>query len=178
MTPCGLGEARLVHVHDRDLRPPARAAAPTADPYGSLARRRTTLPANAIDRPPPRDPAASLAALAAARLGSTLVWAGGHRDAPGPAEGPGRHPQPHRGHPPSVEAGPTTRPSPGCGRPAGTSIGAQFLEGTTAFAVMLRSPAARPGPGRLIVAFGDSIAEAVGAARLGWEEVWRDLPSH
>lgn len=49
-------------------------------------------------------------------------------------------------------------------------------EGAAAFAVMLRSPAPRPGPGRLILAFGDSIAEAVAAARLGWESVWRELP--
>lgn len=51
-------------------------------------------------------------------------------------------------------------------------------QGSGAYAVLLRSPAAKPGPGRLILAFGDSIAEAVAAARLGWEQVWRDLPSH
>ena len=41
--------------------------------------------------------------------------------------------------------------------------------------VLLRTPTAQPGAGRLILAFGDSIAEAVDAARTGWESVWQQL---
>ena len=50
--------------------------------------------------------------------------------------------------------------------------------GSSSFAVLLRSPSDRPGPGRLILAFGATIAEAVEAARTGWEEIWRGIPSH
>jgi hypothetical protein len=42
------------------------------------------------------------------------------------------------------------------------------------WAVVLPTPAPRGGVGRLILAFGDSIADAVDAARSGWESVWRD----
>ncbi len=41
--------------------------------------------------------------------------------------------------------------------------------------VLLRAPTARPGAGRLILGFGDSIAEAVDGARAGWDSVWGQL---
>ena len=49
-------------------------------------------------------------------------------------------------------------------------------DGPTQWAVVLRTPTARPGQARLILAFGDSLPDAVEAARAGWEAVWSDLP--
>ncbi len=45
------------------------------------------------------------------------------------------------------------------------------------WAVVLEAPSPRGGAGRLVLAFGSSVAEAVSAARVGWDSIWREAPA-
>jgi hypothetical protein len=52
-------------------------------------------------------------------------------------------------------------------------------EGRSAWVAVVRTPGPAGGRGKLIISFGDTLAEAATAAEVQWREVWRALgPLH
>ncbi len=51
------------------------------------------------------------------------------------------------------------------------------IDHENSWVAVVRTPAAGPKAGRIILAFGESLEEAAGAAEAQWEQIWDGLSS-